>query len=422
MRAAEGGDRASLGAAIRQREKAGSLSNAEAASLARAVADRDLRSSSPAEALERVRDARACGGELDDALAARMKMNDVASPAAALARIDGHGMSVGDARPYLGEQNPRWRPVGVRSLVRPEDRSTRLRALVDPDPLVRREAARACHEAGAPDDLEALADAARLDPEPIVRTEAVRAIAALPYRSGGEVANVLRDLWTGGDDGLREDIALAWSGSGVWAAGGREALRVIVASGHGPGVVEAAAAILRHPGADGEVTEAAVGQLVRAIGGGARATRIQALAESPLVRRDLLAAIGKAATDDDLEVRVAALARLADYATERDGASTILEHRPEASRDLAALEALAQPGSPVAMHARFALATAGDRRIQSWLEADLDAPQPEVRLAAGTALATLGVAARAAPLLADADASVRVRSACTIVLAARFPR
>jgi HEAT repeat protein len=373
-----------------------------------------------------VRDARACAGDLDDALADRMKRNDAASPAAALARIDGQGMSVGDARAFLEEQDLRWRPVGVRSLVRPEDRSSRLKALLDADPLVRRQAARACHEAASPDDLAALADAARLDPEPIVRTEAVRAIAALPSRRRGEVADVLRDLWTGGDDGLREDIALAWSSPAVWSSGGREALRVLVASGHGPGVVEAAAAILRHRDADGEVTEAAVGQLVRAVAGGVRATRIQALAEAPVVQRDLVAAIEKAATDDDLEVRVAALARLAERptggATEPDGASPTRDHASESARYLAALEALAQPGSPVAMHARFALATAGDRRIQAWLEADLDAAQPEVRLAAGTALAALGVAARAAPLLADADASVRVRSACTIVLAARFPR
>jgi hypothetical protein len=60
--------------------------------------------------------------------------------------------------------------------------------------------------------------------------------------------------------------------------------------------------------------------------------------------------------------------------------------------------------------------------VQSWLEGDLAAAEPEVRLAAASALAALGVAARAAPLLADSDATVRVRSACTIVLAARFPR
>ena len=108
-------------------------------------------------------------------------------------------------------------------------------------------------------------------------------------------------------------------------------------------------------------------------------------------------------------MRVAALARLVDA---RDTRSAAL-------RDL---EGLGQPGSPVASRARFALAAAGDRSVQAWIEADLAAPAPEDRLGAATALASLGVAARAAPLLADADAGVRMRSACTMILAARVRR
>jgi HEAT repeat protein len=420
LRAAETGDRASLGAAIRAREKAGTLTNDEAASLARAVADRDVRSSPPAEATERVRDVRPCARELDDALAARMKMRDEAAPAAALARIDGRGLSVDDVRSFFADPDARWRPVGARSLVRPEDRAGRLKALLDPDPLVRRQAARACHDAAVADDLGALAETARLDPEPMVRTEAVRALAALPVGPASPIANVLRDLWSSGDDGIREDIALAWSMPSVWSAGGREALRVAVASGHGAGVVEAAAAVLRHREAGDEEIRTAVGQLARAIEGGARSTRLQALGEAPLDRDDLRAAVQRATTDDDLEVRVAALARLAEEPGR--GGSAPPAAGSDALRSQEALEALAQPGSPVASRARFALANARDRHVQSWLEDDLTAAEPEVRLAAASALAALGVAARAAPLLADADPSVRVRSACTIVLAARFPR
>jgi hypothetical protein len=270
------------------------------------------------------------------------------------------------------------------------------------------------------DDLGALAEAARLDPEPIVRTEAVRALGALPVGPGSPIANVLRDLWSTGDDGIREDIALAWSSPSVWSAGGREALHVVVASGHGPGVVEAASAVLRHRDAGDEDIRTAVAQLARAIESGARATRLQALGEAPLDRADLRAAVQRAATDDDLDVRVAALGRLAGEAGR--GSEGPTEAGSDALRSREALEALAQPGSPVASRARFALANAHDRRVQSWLEDDLGAAEPEARLAAASALAALGVAARAAPLLADADASVRVRSACTIVLAARFPR
>jgi hypothetical protein len=86
---------------------------------------------------------------------------------------------------------------------------------------------------------------------------------------------------------------------------------------------------------------------------------------------------------------------------------------------VAKLEALAQPGSPVASLARFALASDGDRRVQAWLEQDLAAALPEDRLSAATALAALRVEGRAAPLLADAEPRVRLRAACTILVAGR---
>ena len=376
-------------------------------SIAREVAGQDLRTAPVTTARDRVRDLLACAHELDDALADRMRVHDAAGADAALARIAGRGLSLGSARAFAGDVDPHWRAVGVRALVRPEDRDARLRALVDDDPLVRRQAARAARDAADAADLAPLGDAARLDPEPIVRTEAVRSIAALPRTPGGQAADRLRDLWTGGDDGLRADIALAWAAAPVWDAGGSEALRVLVAAGRGPGAIEAAAAVLRHSDASAESVQAAIGQLARSIETGSRPTRLQALAQAPLDRGDLLDAVRKAATDEDLEVRAGALARLAATS----GA--------QASDAVAALEALAQPGSSVAQRARFALASAGDRRVQAWIEGDLGAAAPEDRLGAATSLAALGVAARAAPLLADADAAVRMRAACTIVMTAR---
>jgi SWI/SNF-related matrix-associated actin-dependent regulator 1 of chromatin subfamily A len=363
----------------------------------------------------------ACAHEFDDALADRMRVHDVAGADAALARIAGRGLSLADARDFASDPDSRWRAVGVRALVRPDDRDARMRALVDNDPLVRRQAASAAHDAADAADLPALGEVARLDPEPIVRTEAVRAIAALPATPGGQTADLLRDLWTAGDDGLREDIAIAWGDPAIWSAGGQEALRIVVASGRGPGAIEAAAAILRHDDASTDSVQAAIGQLVRSVAVGPRPTRLQAIAQSPLSaaassNAELLAAIKRAAIEDDLDVRVGALARLASLGGARDANG---ERRAQAAEAVAALEALAQPGSPVAQRARFALAAAGDRRVQAWIEGDLTASAPENRLGAATSLATLGVAARAAPLLADADASVRVRAACTIVMAAR---
>jgi len=407
MRAAETGDRAALKSAVEQREKTASLSNREAAALALTVADREVRGATGPDALERVRDSRSCAHELDAALAERMRTHDDAGAEAALARIDGRGLVVGELRDYLADAEPRWRAAGTRSLVRPEDHGARTQALLDPDPYVRRQAARAARDATDPADLGPLAEAARVDPEPLVRTEAVRAIAALAPLPSDEAANVLRDLWSAGDDGLREDIALAWAGPAVWSAGGREALRIVVASEHGAGAVEAAAAVLRHKDVSGDVAVSALAQLVRAIEQGTPATRQQAIAQAPLDRPELLAAVTKAAAEgDDDDVRVAALARLVAAPAPMGGT-------------VEKLEAFAQPGSPLSQRARFALASAGDRRIQGWLEQDLTSERSFDRLAAATALASLDASARAAPLLADIDPSVRVRAACTLLMAAR---
>jgi HEAT repeat protein len=412
-RMAERGDHAALRDAIVVREKAGDLTNGEAASLARLVAEHELRSAPPAEAAERVREVRACAHELDAALDARMGTHDEAGAVAALARLDAGGLGLDDVRDLVADGDPRWRAVGTRSLVRAGDREARLRALLDPSPFVRRAAARAARKAADPRDVAPLAEAARVDPEPIVRTESVRALGALPAAAAADVALALRDLWTTGDDGLREDIALAWAATPVWRAGGRDALRVLLATGHGPGVVDGAVAVLHRADADAEVAQLALGAVARAIEGGPRQTRLQALALAPLDaahRPLLLPLVEKAAGDDDLEVRVSALSRQAEAGA------------PGAPGAVQQLEGLAQPGSPVSGRARFALAAAGDRRVQAWLEQDLAADAPESRLFAAAALATLGVAARGAPLLGDPDASVRMRAACTIVAAARFGR
>jgi hypothetical protein len=407
MRAAADGDRPRLASVVAAREAAGDLSNGEAASLAQAVAERELRAASGPEAVERVRDVRPCAPELDGALAARSDVHDEGGAEAALARVDSQGLGFGAAREYLRDPQSRWRAVGVRGLVREDDQQERGRAMLDPDPIVRRAAVRAARDARDPVDRALLAEAARVDPEPIVRTEAVRAMAALPPAPDGGTANVLRDLWTAGDDALREDIAIAWSSPALWDAGGLEALRVIIAAGHGPGVVEAAAAVLRRPHPPEDLAASAVAQLSRAMEHGTTASRLQALAEAPAGATDLRAIVRSLADSDDAETRVAALARL-------------VESREAGS--LEKLEALAQPGSPVGERARLALASAGDRRIQAWVERDLAASDPDQRLAAAIALGDMGVAARAAPLLADGDPRVRTRAACTILAAARNHR
>jgi hypothetical protein len=168
--------------------------------------------------------------------------------------------------------------------------------------------------------------------------------------------------------------------------------------------VEAAAAVLRRRDAPDDVAASAVAQLARALERGTTASRLQALAEAPAGLRELQPIVARLADADDPEIQVAALARLS------------LEKAPGAVEKL---EALARPGSVVGQRARLAVASVGDRRVQAWIEEDLAAAGPAERLAAATGLAALGVVARAAPLLADADVHVRLLAACTILVAAR---
>ncbi len=410
MRAADSGDRVALGGAVAEREKVGTLLNPEAASLATAVASRDLRAAKGADAVALVEDVRPCARELREPLEDRMSQHDEAGATAALALLDAQQLSADDARELATDPRPEWRAVGARALTRSEDRPLRLRLLLDPDPRVRRQAVRAARDDQDPNDLGVLAEAARVDPEPIVRTEAVRAMVELEPLPSGELADALRDLWPRADEGLREDIAIAWASPRVWDHGGSEALLTLVASGHGPGVVEGAQAILRNENMGGEVVIEAIAQIERAILQGSRERRQQAIAGAPLERPELLAAVRKASEDSDPQVKVAAFARLAEGKV--PGAIESLE-------GLAAPSPAPDRPTVVAQRARFALASLGDRRVQAWVEQDLQASDAADRLSAATTLAAMGVAARAAPLLADADPGVRVKAACTILVGAR---
>jgi HEAT repeat protein len=333
-----------------------------------------------------------------------MSVHDAAGAAAALARVESGAESTETARSFFADAGAEWRAVGVRGLVRPQDRLARERALLDPNPDVRGQAVRAAREAQDMLDFGALAEAARADPESSVRAEAVRALGALPSRPGNrQVADALRDLWVSGQESFREDIARAWSSPAEWAAGGKEALRYAVNTARGAPAIQAAAAVLRHRDAGATQTNEAVARLAEQIAQGTQAERLHALDETPMDHEALVAAVTAAAKDDDPAVRVAALARLAGLAgAERANAVT-------------ELEALAQPGASTASRARFALAVAGDRRVQFWLEQSLEASASKERLDAAEALVRLGVAARAAPLLADSDPQVRLRAACAIM-------
>lgn len=425
-RAAERGDHPKLKAEILAKHEKGKLTNSEAACLARAVATRELTTAkSEAETVTRIKESRACALELDDALEDLMKKHDAAGAEAALARIDDGKLSNGTARDFLSDADDRWRAVGTRTLHRDEDGKARRAAILDPSPKVRRSAIRASVEAKDPGDLDTLSETARVDPEPLLRNEALRAMSAIVRGDAGkaragEYANRLRDLWNSGDDALREDIAVAWALSPVFENGGREALRVQIAAGKGPGAIAAAGVVARNNAKDAELAASASAILARNIAEGSRRDRLHAIALARPTGLEL-EALHKAAKDDDLDIRVPVLARLVDSKPDRDASIKELESIAGQALDVDPAKASPKEESmrEHAARARLALAYAGDVRIQAWIEKDLASPDAHRRVGAATALAALGRSARAAPLLADADASVRTRAACTMLVAAR---
>jgi hypothetical protein len=424
LRAAERGDSATLRSEIAQKHEKGKLSNNEAANLARAVAEREIATAQDEPtALTRLRETRACAAELDDALGERMKKRDGAGAEAALSRLEDGRLSEGDARAWLDDADDRWRAVAARTLHRDKDRNRRHAAMLDPSPRIRRSAIRAAASANDVTDLDILFETARVDPELMLRNEALRSMSAivrslddkLARSKAAELAIRLRDLWTAGDDALKEDVAVAWGLAPVLENGGREALRVAMAGGSGPGAIAAAGVVTRTASKDAELMTSATALLARTILDGSRRDRLHGLAvahHEPVV----LEAIRKAAQDDDLDVKVPALAHLLDSKPDREAAK----------KELYAIASYGARGGADddraiehASRARHALAAAGELGVQAWIEQDLASPSAHRKTSAASALAALGRPARAAPLLTDPDPSIRTRAACTMMMASR---
>ena len=149
--------------------------------------------------------------------------------------------------------------------------------------------------------------------------------------------------------------------------------------------------------------------LASALDRGAENDRLEALAVAPLVP-ELKDSIVNASKDGgDARVRVAALGRLVEMDDTRNDA-------------IRALEAFAAQKDENASRAKLVLASAGDGRIQAWVESDLRSSSARDRISAATSLAALGRAARGAMLLADPDPEVRTRVSCTLIAAARMHR
>lgn len=417
--AARSGDLPGLRASIQERHAKGTLTNPAARELGLALLEHDLKVASASDAREVIEDAVACAVDLDDALAARARLNDATAPLAAMARVESGRLDLSTVHrfkdAYLAQTDEHWRALGARSLVDADDFAARSRAMVDVSPYVRRAAFRAARDSHDERDENLLYESARLDPVPMTRTEALRSLIELglrprsstrPSGRAPQLSKGFGDLYAAGDDGIREDIASTWARTPFYENGGRGSLRTLFATEHGPGVIAGAGAVVRRELSEkkedislrGEATSV----LEKALASGTERDKLHVLATASGEVGARLAKV--AATDASLVVRVAGLSREMGAAD----ASKAVE---------AKLLALAgDKDHPVAAdRARTVLASAKVKAIQAWLEADLKSESAGRKITAARGLSAMGRSARAAPLLTDPDARVRHRVACILI-------
>ncbi|MFO0677224.1 MAG: HEAT repeat domain-containing protein [Polyangiaceae bacterium] len=403
----------------------GRLTNHDAAELARASLEGLFRAPR-SDDRERLDDLAACARDLDDVFARRAEAPDAIGAEAALARVVAGSRSPGDFDVRADDPRDAARAIHVLGLDGEDDARNVVGFLErDPSPVVRRAAVRVLGKARTPAAADALVEAARVDPEPWVRAEAVRAVGFASHAGGDTVANRLRDLWDHADDGLRQDVANAWTEPAVFSHGGRDALRVLLARETGPAAIAAAGSILRRHELrdDREIVAAAWSIVLRAILAGSKREQVHGIAVAP----DRPCPDGGRTCDDAKALRLALEKRAYDSPDGDADVTTAARARLAADdgtrqRAVAALVEEARVPGASGRTARNALARLGDPRVQAWIESDLVSPDSAARSDAGRALADLGRSARAVPLLADPDVRVRTRAACWLVRGARTNR
>jgi hypothetical protein len=395
VRAALDSDLTSLKRSIKDEQAAGKLDRKRAREIAEAVASREIYSEGGRAAARRIRLLRTCSQPLRDALEARAERQDEGGAEAVLLLLaTGARRADRYAGLYVDAESGAWRAVSARASTAPERFLQRRRYFTDADERVRRAAFEAVLEAPGKLDLELLIEAARLDPDPYSRSLAVRGVGAV---GGARAVQALGDLWERADEDVRLTIIEAWGRSATYRTGGREALLRTAETRRGLTSVAAASALLDDP----THRAVAVTLLAQAAVDGASDEQLLALAMVPLEPR-VLPQVQKAAKDADASVRVAALDRLLEVPASKKPA-------------LEELRSLSKTRGTAAAAARHALATVGDRSVTPLLVKELAAEDPSSRQTAGRGLLALGNFDQAATLLGDADASVRVAIACTII-------
>lgn len=404
-RAARAGDYAALRAALADDLGRGKLDRARARDIAEAVGSREILASRPPSSLAPIEDAQSCAHHLSDALETRAGWDDDGGAMAMLVLMDGQAGAwrspdskklVGD---FGGSGRPLFRAVAARAAIGSQYGTERRRFFVDPDEKVRLAALRAAMTIADPADRAPLLETTRVDPNPLARSLAIRALGGI---GGADTVLALRDRWATADEGLREIIVDAWGSRASGADGGLREILSVAETEHGAPAIEAGLVLLG--GRPGEREKAAgLAAVLAGIKDGLERDRKFAISMAPLDYAQLKDAIDRACSAAPPSVRTSACARLSEIPASRTQA-------------IASLQAIAQAGSKEAV---FALAQAGDRSVLPKLLPEAASAEKRTRILALRALVDLGEIGRAAQLLADPDALVRMTTACALLLSTR---
>jgi hypothetical protein len=391
--AAEAGDLATLKKRIEDAKRAGKLDGGEVRDAAHETAARSIKQ---ADKSADVDDVRMCVRDLESALLTRTKKTDEAGARAAYLLLDEDRVSTSRWASHVSSADPAWRAVGARTLVRHEDGAKRRELFLDLDPRVRIGSIEAAYRALDKDDARPLLEVVRLDPDGVARNLGARTVGAI---GGREVVLGLRDRWVRADEPLRAAIVSSWGFNASFDDGGHDALVWAAETQSGSPGVTAGNVLFRAGQADRPIGRAA---LQRALASGSTSVRVMAIQLASLDDAELRADVEKAAESLDTAVKVAALGKLALRSDKRKVA-------------LEELGSIAASEDRAANAAKVALAVARDRRAVPLLVKDLSSTLPDVRAWAASILAGMHELQEAAPVLADADQSVRTRVACAIV-------
>lgn len=401
VKAAEKGDYAALKQHLADEMKAGKISGGEARAVAHAVIGFEVRTTKGDDAPKRISELRGCAPQAEGILSDRTGQDDEAGALAAYLLVDEHLHRPGKWASKASSESPHWRAVGARALVDSSQGDRRRELFLDVFTLVRQGALRAAVEAADPQDLGALLEAVRVDPDEQARISAAKGVGKL---GGADAVLALKDRWFSASEPVRSALVEAWGSKASFSTGGRDQLFWVAETTHGSPAISAAMALLRMGAEESVIGRSA---LLKAFESEPMPGRVMAINLADLGDALQREAVIKASEEGDPLVKVAALGRM-----------TSLDDRR--AKALEELGAIAATDGPARNAARTALAKARDRRVVELLAADTKDTEPGVRVWAASELASMKEFPHAAQVLADDDASVRVRAACAILAVPRL--